>query len=253
MNITTWNVNSVRARLDRLTTWLDAREPDVVCLQELKCVDEDLPRAALEARGYHVEAFGQKTYNGVAIVSRLPITDVERRYPWAEDEQARGIIGTVNGVRIVNLYVVNGQAVGSDKYTYKLEWLRRLAERLSGQDLARTLVCGDFNIAPTDADVYDPVAWKDDILCSPPERAALQALVDLGLTDALRAVHPTGAAYTWWDYRGNMFEQQKGLRIDHHLIGSALRARLIDVTIDSDERGQPQASDHAPVTLHLRD
>jgi exodeoxyribonuclease-3 len=253
MNITTWNVNSVRARLERLTTWLDEREPDVVCLQELKCVDEELPRAAIEARGYHVAAYGQKTYNGVAILSRTPIEDVERRFPWVEDEQARGIVGTVRGLRIVNLYVVNGQAVGSDKYAYKLDWLGRLRARLAELSLADTLVCGDFNIAPTDADVYDPAAWKDDILCSPPERAALQALLDLGLTDALRAVHPTGPAPTWWDYRGNMFEQQKGLRIDHHLVGSALRARLVDVSVDTDERGRPQASDHAPVTLHLRD
>jgi exodeoxyribonuclease III len=253
MNITTFNVNSVRARLDRLTRWLEARNPDVVCLQELKCVDADLPVGPLNALGYEIVSHGQKTYNGVAILSRRPMADVVRGLPDAEDPQARGIAATIDGVRILNLYVVNGQAVGTDKYAYKLDWLRKLHALVESWPRERLVVCGDFNIAPADQDVYDPIAWKDDILCSPPEREAFTGLLGLGLTDALRHVRPTGPCPTWWDYRGSMFEQQKGLRIDHHLVGAEILPRVITVSVDLDERAQPQASDHAPVTLHLRD
>lgn len=254
MNITTFNVNSVRARIDRLVSWLKAHEPDVVCLQELKCLDSELPRGPIEALGYQLESFGQKTYNGVAILSRLPLTGVERGIPSPDDPQSRGIAARVGGLRVVNLYVVNGQDVGTDKYAYKLRWLEQLHHWLvAAGPLDDTVVCGDFNIAPADADVYDPAAWKDGILCSEPERAALRGLLELGLCDAYRQLHPQGHVATWWDYRGSMFEQGKGLRIDHHLVGKNLLPRLLEVSIDSDERARPQASDHAPVTLHLRD
>lgn len=252
MNITTFNVNSVRARLERVLAWLDDRRPDVVCLQELKCLDAELPRAELEARGYHVASFGQKSWNGVALLSRTPITEVETDLPWAGDPQARGITGVIEGIRIVNLYVVNGQDLASDKYTYKLEWLKHLQAWVAPRVAAGPMVvCGDFNIAPADADVYDPAKWGEEVLCSPAERAAFNGLLGLGFTDAFRKLHPKRRQFTWWDYRTSGFEQGKGVRIDHHLVNAALWPRVVDVTVDMAERGQKQASDHAPVTLHL--
>jgi exodeoxyribonuclease-3 len=252
MNITTFNVNSIRARKERLLAWLDDRVPDVVCLQELKCVEAELPHEELAARGYHVAAYGQKSWNGVALLSRTPISDVEVDLPWPGDPQSRGITGVVDGVRIVNLYVVNGQDTASDKYPYKLQWLEHLRDWLAPRVAAGPLVvCGDFNIAPADADVYDPKAWGEEVLCSPRERAAFEALLALGLTDAFRKIHPKRRQFTWWDYRSSGFEQDKGVRIDHHLLNAAILPRLLDVTVDMAERGQPQASDHAPVTLHL--
>lgn len=253
MNITTWNVNSVRARLDRVLAWMDARNPDVLCLQELKCVDEELPVDRFRERGYHVEAFGQKTYNGVAILSKRPMTDVARALPNPEDPQARGIAATIDGLRVVCLYVPNGGDLHSDKYTYKLGWLDRLIGTLGAWCGDPLLVCGDFNIAPGDDDVYDPVAWKGQVLCSEPERARFQALLALGLVDTFRHFHKAPGQYTWWDYRGNGFASNRGLRIDHHLLSPALLPRALDVSVDLDERAGAQASDHAPVTLHLRD
>ena len=252
MNITTFNVNSIRARLDRLLAWIDDRSPDVLCLQELKCTEAELPRAELERRGYHVHISGQKSWNGVAILAREPLTDVEIDLPWPGDVQARGISARVGGVRIVNLYVVNGQDTQSDKYPYKLEWLRHLREWVAPRAGEPMVVCGDFNIAPADLDVYDPAGWKEQVLCSTPERQALQAVLDLGFTDAFRKLHPDRRQFTWWDYRSSGFEQNKGVRIDHHLVSAAAWPRVLDVTVDMDERGRPQASDHAPVTLHLR-
>jgi len=251
MNVTTFNVNSIRARKEHLLAWLDDRAPDVVCLQEIKCVDAEVPRAELESRGYHVATYGQKTYNGVAILSRTPITDVATDLPWAGDAQARGIAGTVQGVRIVNVYVVNGQDTASEKYPYKLEWLRHLHAYVAPLVSQPLVLCGDFNIAPADADVYDPAAWKDQVLCTEAERQAFQGLLALGLTDSFRKVRPSARQFTWWDYRGSMFEQGKGVRIDHHLVSASLLPRVVDVTVDMEERGRPQASDHAPVTLHL--
>ncbi len=251
MNITTFNVNSIRARLDRLLRWLDDRDPDVVCLQELKCTEVELPRAELEKRGYHVVISGQKSWNGVAILSKQPITDVEIDVPWRGDVQARGITGVVAGLRIVNLYVVNGQDTASDKYAYKLEWLKQLREWVAPHVGGPLVVCGDFNIAPADLDVYDPANWTEQVLCTTAERDAFFGLLALGLTDSFRKLHPTRRQFTWWDYRQSGFEQNKGVRIDHHLLSAALLPRLVDVTVDLVERGQPQASDHAPVTLHL--
>ncbi|MSQ03352.1 MAG: exodeoxyribonuclease III [Myxococcales bacterium] len=251
MNITTFNVNSIRARLERLLAWLDDREPDVMCLQELKCTEAELPRAELEKRGYHVAISGQKSWNGVAILSKGPITEVEIDLPWRGDVQARGISGVVAGVRIVNLYVVNGQDTASDKYAYKLEWLKHLHEWVAPHVGSPLVVCGDFNIAPADLDVYDPARWTEQVLCTTPERDAFAGLLALGLTDSFRKLHPTRRQFSWWDYRQSGFEQNKGVRIDHHLLSASLLPRLVDVTVDMAERGQPQASDHAPVTLHL--
>jgi exodeoxyribonuclease-3 len=253
MNITTWNVNSVRARIDRVLEWIDGHAPDVLCLQELKCQDAELPVERFTERGYAVESLGQKTYNGVAILSKLPMSDVVRAIPNPEDPQARGISARIGGIRIVNLYCPNGGELSSDKYPYKLDWYDRLLARLRPWAAEPLLVCGDFNIAPADADVYDPAGWKDQVLCSVPERDRFQALLALGLTDSWRHFHKEGGVFTWWDYRGDGFSQNRGLRIDHHLVTPDVLARATDVSVDLDARGRPQASDHAPVTLHLRD
>ncbi len=253
MNITTYNVNSVRARNAALLAFLDDRRPDVVCLQELKCVDEEFPWKDVEARGYHAAVFGQKTYNGVAILSRQPIEGVERNPHWPDDSQSRAILGWTGGVRVINLYVVNGQEVGSDKFAYKLDWLRRLREWVGGLDEAPTVICGDYNIAPADLDCYDPKGWMGQILVSDDERAHFKELCDLGYTDAFRHLYPGRKQYSWWDYRGNMFEQDKGLRIDHHLVSRPLLPRVIDCIVDTEARARPQASDHAAVTMFLRD
>jgi exodeoxyribonuclease-3 len=253
MNITSWNVNSVRARLDRVLDWIDAHQPDVLCMQETKCIDAELPVDRFRERGYAIESVGQKTYNGVAILSRTPMTDVLRALPDAEDPQARGISARIDGVRVVNLYVPNGGELTSDKYPYKLGWLDKLVERLRPWAGEPLVVCGDFNIAPADADCYDPDGWRGQVLVSDPERSRFRQLLDLGLTDAWRVFHKDAGLYTWWDYRNDGFSQNKGLRIDHHLVSAAVLARATDVSVDLLERGKPQASDHAPVTLHLRD
>ncbi len=256
MNITTFNVNSVRARLPRVLAWLDAHAPDVVCLQETKCTDADFPFEAFAARGYTVAHLGQKSYNGVAIASRLPTSDVRAGLPDPEDPQARGIAATIAGLRVVCLYVPNGGELTSDKYPYKLSWLDRLVEVLRPEAAAGGLVvCGDFNIAPADADCYDPERWRGQVLVSEPERELFRALLQLGLSDAFRTFDARPGQYTWWDYRGDMVSHGKGLRIDHFLLTADVAKRAIDVTIDLEERlggngGQP--SDHAPVTLHLR-
>ena len=254
MNITTWNVNSLRVRLERVLAWVDAHQPDVLCLQEIKCVDADVPRAPFEERGYTVATYGQKTYNGVAILSRRPMSDIEIGLPNADDPQARGIAATIDGVRVVNLYVPNGGELTSDKYPYKLGWLDALAMRLRPLAEGALVVCGDFNIAPEDEDVYDPAGWKDQVLVSAPERARLQTLLGLGLHDAFRLVDKRAGRYTWWDYRGDMFAQGKGLRIDHHLVSNVVKPRVLDAAIDLDARqaGTTPPSDHAPVTLFLR-
>ncbi|MCB9780108.1 MAG: exodeoxyribonuclease III [Alphaproteobacteria bacterium] len=257
MRIATWNVNSIRARLDRALDWLDDRQPDVVCLQEIKCLDEQFPRAAFEARGYHVETYGQKTYNGVAILSRTPPTEVFRRIPWEDDEQARGIACRIDDVLIVDLYVVNGKQVGDPKYTYKLEWLDRLMDWLDAHTSPDDLlcVCGDYNIAPDDIDVHDPVAWHERILCSTPERERFQRLLDWGLVDSFRQFDDRPGQYSWWDMRTRGFERGQGLRIDHLLVTEPLLEAALDCAIDLDERAREhdsiKPSDHAPVVLAL--
>lgn len=252
MRITTWNVNGIRAREDRVLNWLDANRPDVLCLQELKCTEEQFPYDGFDELGYQLSIHGQKSWNGVAVVS-LDFPDaVEPAVPWAEDDQARGIAATVGGVEVVSLYVPNGRSVDNPAYRYKLEWLERLRAWLDGRDAAVPLVlCGDYNIAPDDRDVYDAEAWGEAVLCSPPERERLQALLDWGLEDAYRLIDETGVAFTWWDYRGGSLQRNQGLRIDHHLITQPLVERLSAVEIDLEERQAEKASDHAPVTLVL--
>ena len=252
--IATWNVNSVRARLPRVLAWLERQRPDVVCLQETKVVDEDFPAAEIAAVGYHAVVFGQKTYNGVAILSRQEPSHVVRGLPDDEaDAERRLVAATVGGVRIVDVYAPNGGKVGSDKYAFKLDWFRRLRSWLDAECDAATdlLICGDFNVAPDDRDVYDPEAWRGQILCSEPEREALRGLTAWGLADGLRLHRQEGGLYTWWDYRAGAFHRGWGLRIDHVLLTRSLASRCTAVEIDRAERKGEKPSDHAPVIATL--
>lgn len=259
MQIATWNVNSCRARLPRILDWLGEHAPDLVCLQELKCLDEQFPRAEIEDLGYNVETHGQKAYNGVALLSKEPMSDVRRGFPDDdEDAQARAISATVGDVEVMNLYVVNGKEPGSDKFAYKLRWLDRLTRYLesdfnpSTSEVPRKIVlCGDFNITFDDRDVYDPVGWKDKIHCTQEERDALARITALGFHDAFRHLHEEGGHYTWWDFRTRAWSGNRGLRIDHFLVSPDALAATTEVHIDLIERDQAKPSDHAPVVLTL--
>ena len=256
MRITTWNVNSIRAREDRVLNWLDQHQPDVLCLQELKCTEEQFPFDGFDELGYNVVLRGQKSYNGVAILSLDFPDSVEEALPWPEDDQSRGIAAEINGVRVVSLYCPNGRDIDNPAYRYKLEWFSRLRAWLDGQSTSDSLVLtGDYNITFDDRDVSDPQAWYEKILCSTPERNRLNALIDWGLTDALRLFDQSDGVYTWWDYRTGGVLQDKGLRIDHHLISEPLVERAAAVEIDIEERRREgdgdKPSDHAPVTLVL--
>ena len=251
MRFASWNVNSVRARLDHVRDWLGAERPDVLCLQETKVVDADFPADAFAALGYRAEFSGQKSYNGVATLVRddLETADPVRDLPGLDDPQRRYLATTVAGVRVVNVYVPNGSEVGSDKYAYKLAWLAALVSHVR-EALAhhpRLLLAGDFNIAPADADVHDPEAWRDKVLCSGPERDAYRALGALGLADLFRALHPDAVEYSWWDYRLNAFRRDLGMRIDLVLVSPELRALGRSCRIDRVPRGWDKPSDHAPV------
>ncbi|MGB4882982.1 MAG: exodeoxyribonuclease III [Neisseria sp.] len=250
MKIATWNVNSLNVRLPHVQDWLQEHRPDVLVLQELKLDQDKYPAAAFEMLGWYTAWSGQKTYNGVAILSQTPLEDVHTGLPnLADDPQRRVIAATINGVRIINVYCVNGEAVGSEKFDYKRRWFAALIDfvrdELSHHD--KLVLLGDFNIAPADIDVYDPEAWHEKVHCSSEERAWLQTLLDLGLTDALRYIHPDEVMYTWWDYRMNMFPRKLGLRIDHLLVTPSMRDTLLAVGVDSDARAQERPSDHAPV------
>ncbi len=255
MLIATWNVNSIRMRVPRLQDWLGRRRPDVVCLQETKVVDEDFPFEPFRELGYHCLVNGQKTYNGVAILSKTPACDPAMSLPGDGPEADRRVLAaTIDGVRIVNLYAPNGGEVGSDKYAYKLDWYGRLREFLD-KDMSPegpVLLCGDFNVAPEDRDVWDPDLWRGQILFSEPEKAALASIVSWGLCDALRLHHAEGGLYTWWDYRAGAFHRGWGVRIDHILVTKALAQRCTGVEIDRDERKGPKPSDHAPVVASFR-
>jgi len=253
MKIATWNVNSLRVRLPHLLDWLALAQPDVVGLQELKLQDEQFPRAELEAAGYHAVCSGQKSYNGVAILAKQPIEDVTRDMPAFPSEERRVIAATVNGVRIVNVYVVNGHSVASPKYEYKLRWLGALRDHLddevrNGMPVA---AMGDFNIAPTPDDTHDAKNWDGKILCSEPERAAFKALLETGFHDSFdRLVAPSGR-FTWWDYRIGAFRRNLGLRIDHILLSEPLAARCASWHVDTAPRRLERPSDHAPVIAEL--
>ena len=252
--IASWNVNSLNVRLPHLEEWLKLRAPDIVALQETKLEDARFPDDALAALGYRSVFVGQKTYNGVAIVSREPATDVQVGIPGFEDEQKRVIAATVGDLRIVNLYVVNGQDVGTDKYDYKLRWLDAvhgwLAEELKAHP--QLVVLGDFNIAPDDRDVHDPAVWNDaHILTSRAERDALLALQALGLHDGFRLHHEDAGVFSWWDYRQAAFRRDLGLRIDLTLLSDALRAECRAADIDREPRTWERPSDHAPAWVAL--
>ena len=250
MKTATWNVNSLNVRLPQVQNWLAEHQPDILALQELKLDQDKFPAAALKMMGWHAVWSGQKTYNGVAIISRHEPQDVHTGLPaLPDDPQRRVIAATINGVRVINAYCVNGEAPDSPKFQYKKEWFAALTEFVRGE-IARhekLILLGDFNIAPADQDCYDPEKWRDKILCTDEERGWFQTLLDLGLTDALRQVRPEGACYTWFDYRGAMFQRGLGLRIDHLLITPALAAALQNVQVDLDARAQERPSDHAPV------
>ncbi len=255
MRIVSWNVNSIRARENRVLNWLERHRPEVGCLQEIKCVEEDFPFEGFEQLGYYLTIRGQKSYNGVATATLAAPQDVALGTPWAEDNQARGLALRVDGVRVVNLYVPNGSEVGSEKYAYKLAWLDRLRGWLGSEASAKEalVLCGDFNIAPEDRDVYDVEALRGAVLCSDSERERLEALIGWGLVDAFRHFYEEAGRYTWWDDRGAMFQRGLGLRIDHHLVTESILARAADVEVDEEERSGEKPSDHAPVTLVLRD
>jgi exodeoxyribonuclease-3 len=249
MQIATWNVNSLKVRLPHLLQWLAENPVDVLCLQETKLTDDKFPLDDINAAGYQVVFSGQKTYNGVAILSKLPIADVVRNNPRFDDPQQRILAATIDGVRIFCAYVPNGQAVGSDKYAYKLAWLAALAEWLADETRShpRLAIVGDYNIAPDDRDVHDPAEWAGLLHCSDQERAALAALTALGLSDAFRLFEQPEKAFSWWDYRQLAFRRNRGLRIDLILLSKALAGRCTACTIDRAPRKWEQPSDHAPV------
>jgi exodeoxyribonuclease-3 len=254
MRLVTWNVNSVRARLARVTAFLKKAAPDVACLQETKVVDADFPADAFRELGYHATFHGQKTYNGVAILSLAPPSEVVKGMQDDEaDPEARLLAVTVSGVRVVDVYVPNGQTVGSPKYAYKLRWLARLRAFLDRNCRADQplVVAGDWNVAPEDRDVWDPAAWRDQVLFSEPEKAALREVAAFGMVDALREKNQEAGVYTWWDYRMGAFHRGFGLRIDHLLMTRPLAARLRSVVVDRDERKGAEPSDHAPVIAEL--
>jgi exodeoxyribonuclease-3 len=254
MKIASWNVNSLNVRLPHLQEWLKLRQPDVVALQETKLEDAKFPDAALAELGYRSVFAGQKTYNGVAILSRQPATEVQVGIPGFEDEQKRVIAATVDGVRIVDLYVVNGQDVGTDKYAYKLRWLQACRDWLQAERERHPnlVVLGDFNIAPEDRDVHDPAVWNDGtILTSRDERAALRAMLDLGFADSYRLHREDAGQFSWWDYRAAAFRRNLGLRIDLVLVAHGLRERSRAAVIDREPRTWERPSDHAPVWVEL--
>jgi exodeoxyribonuclease-3 len=254
MQIATWNVNSIRARKDRTLAWLETHQPDVLCLQETKVTDEVFPRADFEALGYEVTACGQKTYNGAALLSRTAPTDVTHRFDDdAEEPEARFLSAKIAGIRIICVYVPNGQVVGNEKYTYKLAWLAQL-QRYLGQHCDPTeplLLCGDLNIAPEDRDVCDPAEWADTVLCEAGVRDAFRGLCDWGLVDAFRLHHNEGKLYSWWDYRQLAFQKNQGLRIDHILVTQPLVKRSSNAFVDREARKGKGASDHAPVVAEF--
>ena len=256
MKLATWNVNSLAVRLPQVLDWLAANPVQALVLQETKLTDDKFPRAEIEAAGYQVVFHGQKTYNGVALLSRgEPALAVVRNIPGLDDEQARVIAGTVDGVRVIGGYFPNGQAPDSDKFVYKMRWLDALHDWLATELVQhdKLVLMGDFNVAPEDRDVYDPVAWAGQIHCTPEERAQFQRLLALGLVDAFRLFEQPPKSWSWWDYRNLAFRKNQGLRIDHILVSQALKGQVEACVIDKLPRKNERPSDHTPVVVTLRD
>jgi exodeoxyribonuclease-3 len=253
LKIATWNVNSLRVRLPHLVDWLAAHSPDAMCLQETKCEDASFPSDELARAGYASIHHGQRTYNGVAILARQEPDEPSRGIPGFDDDQSRVIAASVGRVRLVSVYVPNGQSVGSDKYVYKLRWMEALAHWLETERsrFPRIAVLGDFNVAPEARDVHDPAAWEGQVLFSEPERAALRRLLAAGFADAYRLFEQPASSYTWWDYRMGAFRRNRGLRIDHVLLSSALAGEARSCAIDVAPRRLERPSDHAPVMCEL--
>jgi len=253
VKIASWNVNSLRVRLPHVLDWLDSSKVDVLALQETKMTDDQFPKEEIEAAGYQVVFSGQKTYNGVAILSKEKAEDVITDVPDLDDPQRRILGATIDGVRILDLYVVNGQEVGSEKYSYKLDWLNKVY-RYIADDIKQHenyVVLGDFNIAPADADVHDPEAWHERILCSTPERNALKEILDLGFDDSFRLFEQEEELFSWWDYRAAGYRRNLGLRIDLILTSKSLSDNCQSSVIDKEPRGWERPSDHAPVIVDV--
>ena len=254
MKLATWNVNSLAVRLPQLIEWLAANPVDAIVLQETKLTDDKFPAADLQAAGYEAQWFGQKTYNGVALLTRgAQVDGVVRNIPGFADEQARLIAGSVAGVRVIGGYFPNGQAPGSEKFEYKMQWLRALRDWVREELAAHTqlVLMGDYNIAPEDRDVYDPVAWEGQIHCTPEEREQFRQLLALGLHDAFRLFEQPPKSWSWWDYRNLAFRRNQGLRIDHILVSEALKPMVKACAIDKAPRKNERPSDHAPVVVEL--
>ncbi len=257
MRIATWNVNSVNARLETVLGWFERASPDVAVLQEIKCIDEKFPTEAFERLGYNVAVHGQKTYNGVAMLSKAPLEDVRRGLPGDEtDEQARYIEAVVSGetpVRVVGIYLPNGNPLGTEKFAYKLAWMDRLNRH--ARELLRyeepLVIAGDYNVIPRPEDAEKPDAWLGDALFQPESRGAYRALQNLGLTDAFMAVDGGPGAYTFWDYQAGAWQRNNGIRIDHALLSPQAADRLVRVDIDREQRGEEKPSDHVPVVVEL--
>ena len=256
MKVATWNVNSIRARRQHVADWLDAARPDVLCLQELKVTDADFPYDEVRECGYEAAVFGQKTYNGVAILSLTPLSNILADLgDDMDDPQARLISAEVDGVTILSAYFPNGGEVGSEKFEYKLRWMGRLRDCLKKRfdpTVDQVALCGDFNVAPFDDDIGRPAEWKSSVLACEPVREALGSIASLGLQDVVRPFHPMGGVFSWWDYRGRGFERGNGLRIDHIYCTPALAKRTIGAVVDREERGRKSPSDHAPVMVEFR-
>lgn len=255
LKVATWNVNSLKIRLQQVLDWLDAGQADILALQETKVTDELFPAEVFREKGWYLHYSGQKTYNGVAVISRYPIEDVCLDIPLLEDPQRRIMAATIKGIRLLNLYIPNGSLVGSEKYLYKLSWLEKMqsfiAQQLSLH--SKLMVVGDFNIAPDNIDVHDPVAWAGSVLVSEAERAAFSAFCQLGLYDSFRILYPETQLYSWWDYRAAAFRRNNGLRIDHILLNQPLQAICSEVIIDKEARKHERPSDHAPVIAILHE
>lgn len=253
MKFATWNVNSLNVRLPHVLDWVRDNQPDVLCLQETKQEDSKFPYEALLEAGYESAHIGQKTYNGVAILSRHPIMDIQRNIPNFEDDQQRILAATINGIRVICAYIPNGQAVDSDKYQYKIRWLDALNAWLKTELIShpKLMLLGDYNIAPEDRDCHDPVAWIGQVLVSPAERLAFQNLLKLGLHDSFRLFEQAEKNFSWWDYRMMGFRRNFGMRIDHILVSDLLKPRCLSAYIDKFPRKLERPSDHTPVVLEI--